>query len=92
MDSEFTGALFMVTVATPVAVSRLVVTKSSGDDDDTDEKRIREQFGTPSASVPPRMKHLAEEPRASWWKTRIMASMALFEKQAPSLDALDDIL
>jgi hypothetical protein len=42
-DSEFTGALFMVTVATPVAVSKLVVTKSSGDDD-TDVKRIREHF------------------------------------------------
>jgi hypothetical protein len=27
------------------------------------------------------MKHLAEEPRASWWETRIMASMTLFEMQ-----------
>jgi hypothetical protein len=55
----------MVTVATPVAASKLVVTKSSGDDD-TVEKRIREQFGIPSAGAPTRLKHLAEELRASW--------------------------
>jgi hypothetical protein len=62
MDSEFAEPLCMVTVATPVAVSRLVVTKSSGDgeSDDTDEKRMLEQFWIPSASPPPPlMKHLA---------------------------------
>jgi hypothetical protein len=42
MDSEFAEPLCMVTVATPVAVSRWVVTKSSGDGDDTDEKRMFE--------------------------------------------------
>jgi hypothetical protein len=81
MDSEFAEPLCMVTVATPVAVSRLVVTKSSGDGDDTDEKRMREQFWIPSASAPPLMKHLVEEPRASWLEIRIMAFMDLFEKQ-----------
>jgi hypothetical protein len=85
MDSEFAEPLCMVTVATPVAVSRLVVTKSSGD---TVEKRIREQFWIPSASAPPLMKHLVEEPRTSWWEKRIMASMTLFEMQETHLTAL----
>jgi hypothetical protein len=71
----------MVTVATPVAVSRWVVTKSSGDGDASDEKWIFEQFWIPSASAPPLMKHLAEEPRASWLEKRNMASMTLLAKQ-----------
>ena len=78
----------MVTVATPVAVSRWVVTKSSGDGDDTDEKRMFEQFWMPSVSAPPLMKHLAEEPRASWLEIRIMISMTLFEKLETHLTAL----
>jgi hypothetical protein len=35
------------------------------------------------------MKQLAEEPRASWWDTRSMALMTLFEKQDPLDSALD---
>jgi hypothetical protein len=78
----------MVTVATPVAVSKLVVTKSSGDDD-TDEKRIREYFWIPSARAPPLMRQLAEEARASWWEIRIMAPMTLFGKQDQLDSAFD---
>jgi hypothetical protein len=88
MDSEFAEPLCMVTVATPVALSRWVVTKSSGDGDASDEKRMFEQFWMPSASAPPLMKHLAEEPRASWLEIRIMADVTLFEKQETHLTAL----
>jgi hypothetical protein len=59
----------MVTVAIPVVVSRLVVTKSSAHDD-VDENWIREQFRIPLA--PPPVKHWAERPRASVLETRIM--------------------
>jgi hypothetical protein len=88
MDSEFAEPLCMVTVATPLALSRWVVTKSSGDGDDTDEKRMFEQFWIPSVSTPPLMKHLAKEPRASWFEIRIMAYMTLFAKEEIHLAAV----